>query len=351
MSTFRGYTATRTIKALAMARGWPGRAEAFAKGSGWRDVDDVIASIKAVVAPTGTDDVGLPTPAGFDFAEFVRPMTILGKLVGLRRVPSRVRAIAATAGSSASWSGESQPRPISRLTLNGATLEPLGVTAVTVATIDLLKSSSPGAESILSRDLAAAAVGALDSAFIDPANAGVADVKPASITNGVTPIASTGSSLAQIDADLEDMIAALDLAGSDLQFAAWVLRPRTAVYLAKLRGTGGALAFPGMTAKGGILLGLPAITSNHVPVEVGSPGDGDTSITLLDAAQILVTDDGSTGFEVSENATIAMSDEPTSPVEQVSMFQTDSVALRTTRFANWRRCRDGMAQVLSGVTY
>ncbi len=58
----------------------------------------VIESIKAsAVTATGTDDVAPASPAVFDFAEFTRPMTILGKLAGLRRVLARVRPIAATA--------------------------------------------------------------------------------------------------------------------------------------------------------------------------------------------------------------------------------------------------------------
>ena len=39
----------------------------------------------------------------------------------------------------------------------------------------------------------------VDSQFIDPASAAVANVKPASITNGVTPITSVGP--------LEDIVA------------------------------------------------------------------------------------------------------------------------------------------------
>ena len=43
----------------------------------------------------GTSAMTLPTPAGADFANFLRPLTVLGKLVGLRKVPSRTRSIAA----------------------------------------------------------------------------------------------------------------------------------------------------------------------------------------------------------------------------------------------------------------
>jgi HK97 family phage major capsid protein len=313
-------------------------------------VRDVVESIRAAaVTATGTNDMPLSSPAAFDFAEFIRPLTILGKLAGLRRVPSRVRAISATSGSGAYWAGEAQPRPISRMTFDGETLEPLSVTAILVATAELLQSSSPNAESLLSRDLAAAAVAAMDQAFIDPANAGTPGVKPAAITHGVGAFVSSGSTLAQIDSDLDLLINALSDAGSDLQFATFVMPPRTALYLARLRGTGGTLAYPGLTAKGGTLLGLPAIASAGVP-SAGSPYI--SSITLLDPSQILLADESGGAVETSTEGALQMQDAPGSGAQNlVSLWQTNSAALKVTRYANWQRCRAGMARVLTGVSY
>lgn len=354
----RGRLATRYVKALGACQGRAALVASFVGGQNWREEAAILETIeKASVPGIGTGTMAPPSPVSVDFAEFIRPMTIIGKLQGLRRVPLRVRTISATAGSGAAWVGEGQPVPISRVTLAGDTLEALRVVSALVTTKELLRSSAPSAESILSRDLAAATVAAMDVAFIDPDNAGTANVKPASITNGATPIASTGSSLAQIDADLEDLIMALSDAGSTLEFAAFVMRPRTAVYLSKLRGTGGNLAYPGMTARGGTIMGLPCITSSHMPVESGSPGDGDTNIVLLDASQIMVADEGGGDFEVSTEATLQMLDNPTNDsstptaTTEVSMFQTDSAAIKVSRFANWQRCRDGMAQTLRLVAY
>jgi HK97 family phage major capsid protein len=350
--SMRGLTAIRTLKALAIANGSSTGATAYAQSQGWGNVHDVLASIKATVTQVGTDDMALASPAAFDFAEFVRPLSILGKITGFRRVPARVRMIHATAGSSAYWAGERNPRPISRMTFVGDTLEALSVIGILVATKELMRSSAPSAESILSRDLAAAAVYALDLALIDPENAGVTDVKPASVTSGVTALHSAGATLANIDADLALLIQALSDAGSDLSMATFVMRPKTALYLARLRSASGDLAYPGMGAKGGVLLGLPAITSAAVPVSTGSPGSGNSSITLLDPAQITVADDNNGAIDVSENTALQMESTPAGgPTAVVSMFQTESVALKITRYANWQAVRPGMAQVLDGVTY
>lgn len=359
LNAHRGRLTIRYLKALAACQGRPELVPSFAAGQGWRgDEALVVETAKAAISATGTSAVPLPTPVSVDFAEFVRPQTILGRLQGLRRVPPRTRMVAATGSTTAYWIGEAQPAPISRMTFTtNDTLQTLWLAAVAVTTRELLTSSSPSAESILSRDLAAAAVAALDSAFIDPDNAGTANVKPASITNGVTPITSTGATLSAIDTDLEDVVMALSDAGSTLEFATWIMRPRTAVYLSRLRGTGGALAFPGMTARGGTLLGMPAITSTGVPVESGSPGDGDSSIVLLDPSQILLADDGGGDIELSMHGSLQMLDNPTNdaatptPTTMVSLFETDSAAIKVRRNMNWRARNAGMVQRIALVAY
>jgi HK97 family phage major capsid protein len=348
----KGSVFVRYVKSLAIARGDHSAAIGFAQSQGWNNAREVVESIKATIAPQSMSDAGIiPTPAAMDFADFIRPLTIIGRLTGLRRAPARTRVIAATNGSTAYWSGESQPRPISKMTLAGSILEPLSVIAMLVATQELIQFSSDLAESILSRDLAAAAVYAMDSAFIDPANAGIAGVKPASITNGVTTFHSSGNTLDNISADLDLLVEALSGSGSNLLYPAWILRPRTWVYLKRLRGSSGALAWPGLTTvrDGGELLGFPVIVSSASPSDVGSPQEGG-EITLVDASMVQVVDSGG-ALAVSTQASIAMSDVPGSPATQVSMWQSNAVSIKTTRYTNWEQVRPGMAQVLDVVTY
>jgi HK97 family phage major capsid protein len=351
MSHSQGRTYARWVKALGVANGVATAAIAYAQARNWADVSQVVNSIKATIGVLGTDNMAPATPADFDFADLVRSVSVLGKLEGLRRVPSRVRQISATAGSAAYWAGERQPRRITRMTLAGETVEPLPVVAMLVSALELLQASDPKSDVILARDLAAAAAAAIDGAFLNFLDAGEARARPAGIGYGTTPLISTGSSLSQIDGDLDRMIQALSFAGSDLSAATWVLAPRTALYLSRLRGTGGSLAHPQMTVKGGTLLGLPAISSTAVPLEVGSPSNG-VAIHLLDPSQILVVDEEAGRVEVSDQTSLQMVDQPgTGAQSMVSLFQTHSAAVKLTRFANWRRCRDGVAQVLTQVNY
>jgi HK97 family phage major capsid protein len=332
-----------------MARSRNARPADYVQAQRWTDRDAIIETIKAAVEPMGTDSTLVATPAASDFFEYIRPRTIIGKLLGLRRAPARTRLIEATGGSTAYWSGERQVRPISKMALTGATIDPLSVVAIAVQTRELMMSSDPASDLLIRDDLARAYIAAEDSALVDPANAGVSGEKPASVFSGAAEIGSTGSTLAEIDRDLRDAVEAVS-AYSDLEFAAWVMSVKTATYLASLRGSGGALAHPGMTARGGTLLGLPAIASTAITA-YDSPST--SFIGLVDASSVLLVDYGAGEFSVSDRASLAMVDESVSPAptELVSLFQVESAAIKVVHWTTWRLARSGAAAFISGCNY
>jgi capsid protein len=344
--TPKGLLAARYVKALLCAKGDYGIAAAYASGQNWGN--EVVACLKAAVTQLGTDESALLGNLEFDFLEYTRPMTLIGRLQGLRRVPSRVRVIAAASGTTGYWAGERNPRPLSRMDFDGEALEPLSAVGISVITNELAQSSNPVAEVVIRDDIGRANVAAMDGSFIDLSNAGTAGVEPASVTNAAPSTPSTGSSLSAIDSDLGTLIDALVAAGSDLQFGAWIMSTVTGNYISRLRGSGGAPAFPQMSARGGTLLGLPCLTSAHVTT-VGSPAQ--RFITLLDASKITVIDDGGANFSVSKTTSLAMADNPSAPSTMVSLFQTESRACKVVRNANWRVDMTGAVQVLREVSY
>ncbi|WP_206608024.1 hypothetical protein, partial [Mycobacterium tuberculosis] len=87
---------------------------------------------------------------------------------------------------------------------------------------ELIRFSSPSAERLVRDALAAAVNERLDIDFIDPAKAAVANVSPASITNGATAVASSGSDADAIRNDVKRLWA---------PFIAARNPPRSAVYL------------------------------------------------------------------------------------------------------------------------
>lgn len=347
----RGMTSTRFLKVRAAANDDLIAAIALASSQNWKNTPDVIPALKAAMGVLNTtDEAALLGAVGYDFAEFLRGQTVLGKLLGLQRVPFRTRLLAQSSGTSAHFVGEANPKPVSRADFTGENLPLAKVVAIAVITMELARSSSPSAETAISRDLTRAGAEALDLAFLDPANSGSV-AKPASVTYGAPQFVSGGGTVGNIDEDFGFLINSLVDAGSDLAFAAWVMLPRTAVHLSRQRGIGdGPPAYPGMTARGGSLMGLPVITTPNIPI---SNDTGNTSsIVLLDASQIALADDGDSALSVATDAAIQMETAPNSGAsELVSLWQLNLAALRAERMVNWRRRHPGVVATLTDVTY
>lgn len=346
LSTFTGREFARFVKALARTRGDVLGAERFAAAQGWRTVE---VAMKALVNPLDDSTASALLPITNDLAALLRPLTIVGRLQGMRRVPFDTRLLTQDVGGSGDWVGQGLPIPVSAAGLtNTATLDAKKVAGIRVLTEELLRNAVDGSEQTVAADAAGAVVEAMDLAFIDPANTGT-DAKPGAITAGATEINSTGSSVTQIDNDLEDMVGVLIAAEMSLASAAWIMSPITATHLSLRRGTSGALAYPGMTARGGNLLGLPAIVSTAVAAS-GSPGE--RFVALVEASEIMLADDGAANIELSTRAAVQMNDGPSTGAQQlVSLWQNGMVGIKAERFINWKRRRTGAVAVLRNVTF
>ena len=350
-----GLSAARLLRTQFAAKSAPQSWEAFIDAQNWDDPDAIKASMsamtKAAVGASDGDAALLHSPVGDDFAAALRAVTVFDKLGG-RKVPLHTRLIDGSAAR-AYWFAESKPIPLTRSELTGSTLEPKKVAALIVVPNSVFTDPSADAEERFSQDLVNAAAEALDGALLDPSNTG-SPGKPAAITNGGTILVSSGSTLANIDADLERMLDAVADAGSGMERATWIMRPHTAIHLSLMRGTGGAPAYPAITAAGGELLGLRVLTSAGVPAE-GSPSE--SSIILVDADDFVYGDQGAS-VSLSDQAMIEMSDTPTGATDTpvaatqflVSMFQEDCTAVKVVRRCSWTMRKPTVA-TLTDVAY
>ena len=341
----------RFIKSMILGEGDPMQALAFASGQNWRDTPQVELSLKAAVSAMTTSAPGelTATPVGYLFSEMLRPLSLLGRMVGTRPVPFNVRTLSQAGGVTANWIGEGLPIPVSKADFDvGTTLTWAKVQSLSVHTKELARSSAPNVEEVLARDALRAAAVAIDSALVDADNAGTT-AKPASISNGATTYTSGGSTAALIDADLTKALAVLNNATIDLASAYWLLAPRTAVYLSLLRGSGGALSYPTVTARGGTLAGIPVLTSVAC-MDVSSPTEA--NILLVAADEIDLADDGAGVIEISEQASLQLLDGPlTGAAQMVSLWQHGLVALRCTRTINWRMRHAAGCAVVQGCQF
>lgn len=336
-------------KAIALAATQNVReALAFATAH-WGSASQVVSEMKTAVAAGTTGDADYAALVGTaeseaEFLELVDQQSIFGRLQGMRMVPTGVPICLVTGGATAYWVSASKGTPTSRQAFDRSSMFALRIGAITVFSNELARSASPQAEQVFRRDLIRAAVELTDLSFIDPGNAGVSEKSPASITFGADTVASTGDVADDVEAVLEAF------AGS-LLTASWVCHPRLAAQIG-IRSGGRGIGCD-LGARGGQLAGLPAITSEAVPYA----SDG-AILCLIDAAGIAAVDQG---FDVqrSTQAMIEMSDAPQGATDtpvaassySVSLFQSESTAVRISRAINFQRARDGAVVVLTGAGY
>jgi hypothetical protein len=337
----------------------------FAKSMYPKDIDLHEIFEKANVTAGGTNPthhwgsqlVGTETSAFADFAEFLRPQTIVGKfglngVPSLRQVPFRTALVGQTSGGTGYWVGESQAKPLTSFAFARTTLTPLKVANIAVTTMELLRDSSPSAEAIVRDSLAAALRERMDIDFIDPAKVAAANVSPASITNGIVQIASTGQQAEAIRQDVRALVAAFIQADNPPTAGAWIMKATTALALSMLvNGLSTQPEFPGITMNGGVFFGLPVIVSEHVPSDTYG-----TFVILVNASDIYFADEGEISIDMSQEASLQMLDNPTNasdsppvPTSLVSLWQTNSVGFRAERTVNWARRRTEGVAVLDGV--
>jgi HK97 family phage major capsid protein/HK97 family phage prohead protease len=276
-----------------------------------------------------------------EFVEFLRPMTIIGRLPSIKRVPFNIRVTGQTTGSVAGWVGQGKPKPVTSFSTNAQTLLYTKIAAIAVITEELARFSSPSAEALVRDELARAVIERMDVDFVDPAHAAVANVNPASITNGVTALSSAGTSADNIRTDIQNLLEQFILNNQNVANLAIVMPNTLALAASILRNSLGQPEFPELGINGGTLMGIPVITSQYA---ANQSGYGNLVIAL-DQSAIFLADDGQVSLSASGEASIQMSDAPTNDAATgtgqslVSMYQTNSIAVRAERYINWLKAR------------
>jgi hypothetical protein len=242
----------------------------------------------------------------------VERRSVLGQ-VGAARVPFATGAVVLTSAPTSYWVGHGDPKPVSVAGLATVNLDPTKVATLCVFSQEQLRHTGDGADEDLERALASSVAAGVNAAFLSD-SAGVADEQPAGILNGVTPVASTGLADNQI---FTDLIGALD----------GMSRPTIIAAL--------PIALRIWSAFGAGADGLKVVVT---------PEAGDLAVIVDENAVAYAT--GALDVDTSGQTSLAMADNPQSPANHVSMFQTNSVAIRAELFANWEVVRaDGVAAI------
>jgi HK97 family phage major capsid protein len=278
-------------------------------------------------------------PLSDGFLEWARPLSLIGRIPGLRRVPFNCSFPTVTAPSIADWVGENAPKPVSSLSLATTTLTTAKVADTVVITDELMRLSQPNAETVVRDDLAGQVNAFVDRQFVDPAKAAVANTSPGSITNGITPITPSGTTTAALKADLGTLIAQFATNNPDITTGVLLLPPTAATMLTL------SMSQPTFTiAGGGSYAGFSVVVS-------GSMG---TAIVLVDAHAIAIADEG-VEIDMSREAMLEMNTTPTNPpvaaTAFVSLWQMNLVGVRAERFTTWKRARTSAVSLISPTAY
>jgi HK97 family phage major capsid protein len=342
----KGTAFIRYVIAMANGRGSVSDALKFAER--WQgSTPQVIEYIKAVAGTTTGAHWALPlvdaANLSGEFIELLMPGTIIGKIQGLRRVPFNVKISVQTSGSLVNWVGEAAPKPVGELAFDTVTLGINKCAGIVVLTDELVRLSTPNAETLVRDDMVKQVTKFLDAQFIDPTVAVSAGVHPASITNGVTPITASGSSADDFRADMRALRAAYGAVNMNTSGSVLIMNSLSADALSDMVNPLGQPEFPGLNVGGGTLRGMQVIVSENVP----SDSDG-SIIVMAKPSEILLADDGVTMIDASREATLDMAGGST-PV--FSLWQKNCVGIRAERWITWKKARAEAVQYISGANY
>ncbi len=354
-NTPKGHAFTKYAMLLLASKGNLMQAAEMAKAH-CQDDPRIELVLKAAVAAGTTTDSTWAAPllpyqdmAG-EFIELLRPMTILGKIgPSMRNVPFNIRVARETAGATAGWVGQGKPKPVGKLSFDTVSLPWSKIAVIIALTEELVRFSSPSAVAVCQNDMLKTIAKFMDEQFISPSVAISANVSPASVLNGVTATPSTGTTVASIMTDVMTLRNRFHVANQDMDSAFWVMNPRTVDYLAMLRTAQDVFAFPSIEANG-TFFRRPIIASQSVSLDYGSPSA--TYIALINAADVLLADDGQITLDVSREASVQMDSAPSDGAQSlVSFWQNNLVGLRAERYVHWLKRRSSAAYFIDGVTY
>lgn len=298
-----------------------------------------------------------PTNLVSEFIEYLRPRTIIGQfgmngIPSLHDVPFNVRVLGQTSGGSAWWVGQGKPKPVTKFDFEATNLGFAKVANIAVISDELARFSTPSAERLVRNALAAAVIEKIDITFIDPDVAAVANVSPASITNGITPISTSGTDAAAVRRDIQALWNTFILDNQDPTNAVYIMPATVALALSLMVNDLGQPEFPGLTMRGGTFNGIPVIVSQYAAWT--SP---DVNIVaLVNADEIFLSDDGQVTVDASREASLEMLDNPTNSIapvatSMVSLWQTNSIGLKAERYINWARRRTTAVAWLQDVEW
>lgn len=347
----KGTAFTRMAIAIYFAQGDRQRAAEIVESNRvWMDQTPHVASaLRAPVTAGTTTTTGwaaelapLQNVTG-EFVELLRAATLIGKIQGFRPASFMSLIPRQTAGTEGDWVGEGGRKPVGRITVDNIELRPLKIAKIVAITEELARFSNPSAEAVVRQDLVEGIQLRMDRTFADPTVTAQAGVRPASVFNGAANSGSSGGDMAALIADLRTAEAHFTSMNMSLGGLAIITTENVAAGIGKLLSPLGVVAFPGVTASGGSVLGYNVYTSSVVPTGV---------VGFVKPSEVFLADDGQATVDVSNQASLVMDDggSPSATVMS-SLWQENKIGIKAERFVNWALRHPDSTYYLTAADY
>lgn len=351
---FKGQAFTRIViaKALGHLEGISPLAVAQKR---WGKTNPMLVElIKTAVAGGATESgdwgaelVAADTRFTGDFISYLNSMTVFDRL-GLREIPANVAIKGQDGAATGYWVGQSKGIPASKADFSTVSLTPLKVAALAVVSNELLRDSTPAAEQLVRDALVEASSQRIDTTLFST-SAASANVSPAGLLNGLAAGSSAGTDSDALRADLKALYSGF-ISAKNASGLVLVMNPALAKSIQLLTNALGLAEFPGINQNGGTLLGDTVITGDNINAN---------HIILMKPSDIYRIGDTGVQVSISRDAAIEMDDAPAQDSENptgasgaiVSMFQTESTAIKVVRAINFAKRRSTAVAYISDADY
>lgn len=253
----------------------------------------------------------LPSPVVIEMIKTQKQHTLFGTALADRafvRIPFDVRAAASSSLVSGSVLTAGEMIPVSSFEIAAKTLQRRHANALSAVTKELIERGGADAITMLNTLLSDSLALAIDEVLLS-------DIQddPATLELTLTDSTAEDFRLAFVQ-----MLLHVNIRGAGPLY--WVCSRAAANHM--LFDT---IVLQGLSPQGGTLMGIPVIVSDGLI----DASDGGT-LMLIDSGKIAANVE-SLRTDTSESAALQMTDDPSGdPAQTVSMFQTNSVAIRST---------------------
>jgi len=288
----------RFLRTVAAAKGDPEHAQKFAKQ--WYETPIADAVCKTLTASSFTaGGAAVPTADASEIIEFLRPAAVVRRL-GPTFLPmpnGNLVIPKLTGGATSTYYGEAANAVASQGTTGNLNLSAKKLVTIVPISNDLLKYANPQFDVMVRQDAIAAMAAKEDSCFIrsDGTSAQPKGLRYC-VAAGNVEVVNAVVNLANVTTDLGILVG--DLLNNDVRMLrpAWIMSPRTYIYLTTVRDANGNFAFRNEMLTGGMfngtLWGYPYGVTTQIPITLNiTDGTSDeTELYFADMADLIVAD-------------------------------------------------------------